>query len=520
MENVYALVKRFYGEHGRVNIFVPRPLVERYLRASAWKGRSSEELCIDWYCIEDFLICIARRSDELARLFIRIDYLALFFRYAEKHIDRRPLKCHVEDYFARMRAFLTYLEENGDYEIDMAEPDADLEEFYITGRFRLPPRVEWEEIEGLTLDDIEEDERMEMDELNLQLNDLLHKIGEYFRRPPYQLDIGRAAMIYTGDLYDMSAYEHASEEEKETFWLRFWDFFFFDYHLIATDETPIEHYSEQEWDKLDYDEREIIQDLLAARFAVLAVTEEYDEYIVCCDMLRNEEIILPHPGIPGALSRTILFGHICDEGVMMLNYITSIPASKRLQRRISETIQREFELFCMQKKSADIDEFLLREAALVRHTIHVLSSRAQLDVLPQRALPPQIDRPAAERDRWSEELTVLRAVSEKLGFSRYAQELMGNLFRDYAHIVGRHAEKPEVLTAVIFLFADINSIDLTHIEELYRVFGSNKKSVNAAITRIRETIGCVSFDPRYLGEEGFVTMLYSVVDRKSRDHRS
>jgi len=70
------------------------------------------------------------------------------------------------------------------------------------------------------------------------------------------------------------------------------------------------------------------------------------------------------------------------------------------------------------------------------------------------------------------------------------------------------------------LFADINSIDLTHIEELYRVFGSNKKSVNAAITRIRETIGCVSFDPRYLGEEGFVTMLYSVVDRKSRDHRS
>ena len=250
------------------------------------------------------------------------------------------------------------------------------------------------------------------------------------------------------------------------------------------------------------------------------VTEEYDEYIVCRDMLRNEEIILPHPGIPGALSRTILFGHICDEGVMMLNYITSIPASKRLQRRISETIQREFELFCMQKKSADIDEFLLREAALVRHTIHVLSSRAQLDVLPQRALPPQIDRPAAERDRWSEELTVLRAVSEKLGFSRYAQELMGNLFRDYAHIVGRHAEKPEVLTAVIFLFADINSIDLTHIEELYRVFGSNKKSVNAAITRIRETIGCVSFDPRYLGEEGFVTMLYSVVDRKSRDHRS
>ena len=83
MENVYALVKRFYGAHGRANIFVPRALVERYLRAAAWKGRSQDDLCIDWYCIEDFLTCITRRSDELARLLIRIDYLALFFRYAE-----------------------------------------------------------------------------------------------------------------------------------------------------------------------------------------------------------------------------------------------------------------------------------------------------------------------------------------------------------------------------------------------------------------------------------------------------
>ena len=66
-----------------------------------------------------------------------------------------------------------------------------------------------------------------MEELNIQLNDLLHKIGEYFRRSTYQLDIGRAAMIYTGDLRDMNAYEHASHEEKETFWLRFFGDYFF-----------------------------------------------------------------------------------------------------------------------------------------------------------------------------------------------------------------------------------------------------------------------------------------------------
>ncbi|WP_313995256.1 hypothetical protein [uncultured Selenomonas sp.] len=516
MENVYALVKRFYSAHGRANIFVPRTLIERYLRAAAWRGRSSEDLCTDWYCIEDFLTVIIRRDDMLARLFIRIDYLALFFRYADAHIDRRPLKRHVEDYFARMNDFLTYLDETGDYEVDLGELDADLDMFYITGRFRLPERVAWEEVEGLTLEDIEEDERIEMEELNIQLNALLHKVGEYFRRPMYQLDIGRAAMIYTGELYDMNAYEHASAEEKETFWLRFWDYFFFDYHLIATDETPIAHYSEQERDGLSIDEREIIQDLLAARFAVLAVEEEYEDHVVCRDILRGEEVVLPHPDLPGTLTKSILFGHICDDGMMMLNYLTAIPASKRLQRRIGDTLQREHTLFSMQHHGATVDDFLAREGALVRHTIHVLATLAQLDVLPRQSPPQQIARTILP-SCCEEELSVLGTVAEKLGFSRYAQTLMRGLYLDYAQLDRRRAQTAEALTAVIFLFAEINRIDLASITELYHVFGSNKRKVCAACDEIRTALGCVPFDPRYLGEDGFVTMLYSVVGRTVKD---
>ena len=45
MENVYALVKRFYLAHGRAQIFVPRTLTERYLREAAWRGESAEGLC-------------------------------------------------------------------------------------------------------------------------------------------------------------------------------------------------------------------------------------------------------------------------------------------------------------------------------------------------------------------------------------------------------------------------------------------------------------------------------------------
>ena len=93
--------------------------------------------------------------------------------------------------------------------------------------------------------------------------------------------------------------------------------------------------------------------------------------------------------------------------------------------------------------------------------------------------------------------------------------LMCSLFLDYVHLDCRGAQTPEALTATIFLFAEINAIDLKPITELYQVFGANKKSVRAAMERMREKIGCVSFDPRYLGEEGFVTMLYSVVNGTS-----
>ena len=113
---------------------------------------------------------------------------------------------------------------------------------------------------------------------------------------------------------------------------------------------------------------------------MLTVEETYEDHIVCSDLLREEEVVLPRPDIPGALEKNILFGHICDEGMMMLNYITAVPASRPLQRRIKDTIQQEYELFLYQSPKADMDDFLAREAALVRHTIHMLASRARLNV--------------------------------------------------------------------------------------------------------------------------------------------
>lgn len=195
----------------------------------------------------------------------------------------------------------------------------------------------------------------------------------------------------------------------------------------------------------------------------------------------------------------------------MLNYITAIPASKRLQKRIRDMLFREYELFRLQQQDAQMDDFILREAALIRHTIHVLSSLAQLDVLPRRQLPKPISRTLGTESVSHEIIAALQDVTGKLGFSKYAQGLIIKLYLDYAYLDAIGAEQPASLTAAIFLFAEMNCIDLDPITELYHVFGAKREEVRAALRHMWETLGCVSFDPRYLGEDGFVKMLYSVV---------
>ena len=121
-----------------------------------------------------------------------------------------------------------------------------------------------------------------------------------------------------------------------------------------------------------------------------------------------------------------------------------------------------------------MDDFLARAAALVRHTIHVLSTLAQIDVLPRRVLPHPIQR-TIDPHTCAEELGVLQMIADKIGFSRHAQVLMCDLFLDYAQLDLAQAQTAEVLTATIFLYAEINNIDLTPITELYHVSARIKR---------------------------------------------
>jgi len=88
--------------------------------------------------------------------------------------------------------------------------------------------------------------------LNKMLDELLHRIDDYYKKPAFRRDMDRAIMMYAGPDYD--GQEAPSEEERRGFWFGFWDFFLFDYHLIVSDASPLRYYYEQEREKLSTSE--------------------------------------------------------------------------------------------------------------------------------------------------------------------------------------------------------------------------------------------------------------------------
>ena len=78
--------------------------------------------------------------------------------------------------------------------------------------------------------------------LNAELDGVLKDVSNYFQQEKYAKDNERAMRIFCGPASDMPSAEEQANGEESAFWLSYWDYFMFDYHLLADDRTPLRHY--------------------------------------------------------------------------------------------------------------------------------------------------------------------------------------------------------------------------------------------------------------------------------------
>lgn len=507
MDNVYRQVALFYRNCDKSNDLIEQDTMERYLRKMAWQGKSDAELKDIWQVVAAVLTYIDEMNLlSFASLTIH-DYQELFWKYGDKHTDFVLSEAEVQRFFVILQQFFDSFLPVSDRAACTDVLQQAKASFYQKNKFVLPKRQDYDAFYSVLehLDEIDQDTA---EKLNALLEKLLNRVGDYFRRAAFSVDLTRAIALYVGPFTD------GNEDKKEEFWFSFWDYFFFDYHLIANDITPLRYFYEQEKANLQPSELYILSDLLKARFTAFSIDAVDEDFIICTDLFSGEQMELPAPdyGFPD-FKKTILFGHLHLHGVMMLNYITAVPASARLRRRIKEEILRQYDSYkTYQEPQASLADFFVRHAAAARHTINILSAFAQLKVVPLKKMP-RASGIAVSDSHSSPVEEHLREAAGKLGYSVYFIRMALRLYNDFSALGTLRQSKRNhdvIIAAVLLLVAGINGIEYVRSEDVVGVLAVQEKSVLKMLERIKNELACAPLDPRYLTEEGFVQALYVV----------
>lgn len=514
MKNVYDDVSRFYESEEQQEPIVQQDWVEGYLRQKAWQGLSDDDLRQNWHYIRafaDYLDVNGTYYEYDLGEFPCHEYgLALQWMSKNGPAFRLNLKT-VRSFFEVLQDFYRYLESRG---LISGYEELERAALEIPGGKRLnlfPPSLhpDREVSEDPKGGESEGSHPMEAVAMGRAIERLMARLGSYFQQREFTNDFHRALLLFNGPINSIPA------EENGHFWMRFWDYFLFDYHLIASDDTPLAHFQKKYKSKLSAEERTILQELLSARFCVFYVDQVVNhDWIDCVHLFTEERFRLPHPQLHHKnVKKMLFFGHVFSRENMMVNYMTTLEISPILRRRIKEEVTRQKALYNVQEPAGDWKDMLSRHALIVRHTIDLLSSMAKVIVTPFH----QIDRnyPVIKKGLLSgaafETLTMILERMPDYTYSLHDTRLAGRMWTDFSNLTELKVRKPELWAAsVIYTFSQINGIRLISADRLATDFGVSAGSIYSNRTKIMELLELQQYDPRYINEEGFLLSLFDM----------
>lgn len=514
-ENVYALTAKYYKNLTEAAEVMPFNILDRYLRKLAWRKKSEDEMLQCWLVLKSLIDYVCEQNLEGIGYLTIFDYQEILFRYQEEQPDFKLEAEPVHDFLQIIGEFYKYLADQGfeDYSYFIEEVEDSL---YVNGAFLMPDRRPDQDFYRFLEVAGEYDNEAEVSRLNQALDHLLKEMGHYFCTEHYRRDNERALRIFCGpacEIPDLDLTPSPSDEPDSSFWLSYWDYFIFDYHLLEEDVTPLTYYFLNERHNLDVLEKDILRDLIQARFTVFYMEALTEDAAVCRDLFTDEPFELPLPDLDiHDYKQRLFYGHMHTRGVLLLNYVTSLVATPKLRTRIREVVMRQYHSFQLQEPDASLTDFFRREAAAVRHILNIMSEYAQLNMLPLRKKPPLVTAKPGLAEAFGDEGDVLALALQKVGFSKHDGVLLKHLWEDALAVYGsenlcrRHV--PELMTAVLFLFVGLNGYELTAEADLYEIFESDKERVQKTEKLLTERLKLERFDARYLTEGGFVLSLY------------
>lgn len=505
MDNVYGEVDCFYEQNADMENVLEQDNIEKYLRKCAWHGASDVQLRKFWQALAMvFQYMVQEKFFSFDALTVA-DYQEILYLAEKNHFIHLD-EANIMEFFAELKQFYQFLATLGyeDYteRLHMAQAS-----FYNNHQFCMPEHQERDAFYN-KLEHLEDIGPEETEELNDLLDQLLNRMSDYFQQPAFTSDLTRSVALYAGPFVEAA-------KNDEEFWFGFWDYFFFDYHLIDNDETPLQYYYAREKEHLQPSECYILRDLLKARFTVFYIDFVNDDYAQCTNLFTGESIELPCPDYGMVdFKKTILYGHLHICGVMLLNYITSVPATPKLRQRMKDEILKQYDIYKYQQPDASLADFFMRHAAAARHTIHILANFAQLKVVSLKSnVKGRASDPIGVNLALEDTKQKLTVIAGKFHCSLHAICLLLRLYEDFSslHTMAQTQQNQSVIVAaVLILFSGMNGMDFVRPDQVIASLQTNEEETLTMIDHISKALACEALDPRYLTEEGFVQALYMV----------
>ena len=532
--NTYDIVDFFYKSDPDWNLILDRQYVEEFLRLEAFQGKDDEELYYVWMQIlslcyyvslgttligdlspDDFIDCIAWCGRNLPNFALTSESVGSFLNMCDRLLKFLKNKHSIFDASAASLAREKLVSDNnlliinadGTFKTDFQDL-----ELHHTPDLRIK----------ISLNEMGESQHIQFEMLN------------YFQQEEFELDILRATSLFFGiprELHEITF--KPGDEPSEV--ADFWDYFLFDYSLLQTQITPVQTYN------LLYKKKIPVPGLIEKRhldllrkFATVKLTffkilntslSSYssnaagyrDDVFDCLNVFTGEKLQLCLPfDLPTDLTNTVFMSHIFPDGNIMSDYVRSVHMGKLTLQRTKDILELLQRLYQIQKPAArSMDIFIHDNAALVI-SIFLVNTRFYISDSLLNAGKNITYEPALIR--YDEVTAALKAVTKILCLPARDQQLMLHLWSDYCAVKGvgfqtqtsAQGELDSLMWAMasIYAFFTTNHGDQGYIDMYTDLLHLPAKQTQDCGQDIIRVLGVTEFDPRYLGEEGFITLAH------------
>ena len=513
MDNIFDYVADFYAQDEEWNSVLQQSYVENFLRTKLWQGASQEELYKDWdhitvLCIflgnsdnflgdmskEDFIDCVGWCARNVSDFVVTPEQVASFLDTMTELYTHLQKKRIITSASAPREAKAKLLV---DGQVQMLDKDGHFlprfDRYNVYSTPDLPAKVF----------------------LNIgeRLDNLLEALRTFFQDKKYKKDIERATFLYAGILMTGVVKEKPGSEEYAQC---FWDYFLFDYRMIANDKCPLQHFydsvTEIGFSQNGRVSRDVLLELLKAELVFFSVTGRTEDGLYSCvNVFTGEDYMLMLPFDENVTTENVVFmGHIFYNQTMVMNCLRGMQIPKSSFKRFVKVMKQAKDWMSIRETgSFTWGDFIKRYPMFVRHMSLIYSAYVKLDGFTEVTGHQGYHPAPILEDSVNEEIWY---AMRPYAFSAFDIKLAQQLWSDYVATTGKNVasiRRPEIWAAgVINCFVQANGVynyKPEHISTMCN--GVPMSTITRTTNEIEEKLLLEPHDPRYINEEGLLLML-------------